>query len=109
KRDGWGQKRRADRPSIAWLAIPAAQLRIVPDDLWDAAHDRLTTRRANYARWNAAGKPPGALTDGRGVRAQYFLAGFARCNCCGGSMQVVSRESTTGRLRRYVCSSYWNR
>jgi site-specific DNA recombinase len=106
KRDAWGQRNCTDRSEADWLIIPAEQLRIVSDAQWEAAHARLTQRRASYARWKQG---QGGEPDGRGVRRQYFLAGFGRCSCCGGSMQVVSRSSTTGRLFRYICSSYWNR
>jgi site-specific DNA recombinase len=103
KRDSWGHKRQTDRPSSEWLRVEAESLRIVPEALWQAAHARLTQRRENYriAGWRAP--------DGRGVRRHYLLSGFARCTVCGGSMQAVSRASTTGRLFRYVCASYWNR
>ena len=103
KRDSWGQKRRTDRPATDWLRVDAEELRIVPETLWLAAHGQLTKRRENYLQqgWRAP--------DGRGVRQHYLLSGFARCAACGGSMQAVSSQSTTGRLFRDVCASYWNR
>ena len=104
KRDAWGRKRYADRPASEWLRIPAEDLRIVSDALWNAAHGQLTERRENYQRWNRSDvryRP-----EARGSRRSYLLSGFARCACCGGSMQVVSRASTTGRLFRYGCGRY---
>ncbi len=63
----------------------------------------MTKRREEYRQfgWKAP--------DGWGVRRHYLLSGHARCACCGGSIQAVSRKSTTGRLFRYICSAYWNR
>lgn len=103
KRDAWGQKRQVDRPEAEWLRTEAEHLRIVSDALWTAAHARLTARAENYRVYGW--KSP----DGRGVRSQYLLSGHARCDVCGGSMQAVSRQSTTGRLFRYTCSAHWNR
>ena len=106
KRDSWGQKRRCDRPEADWLSVPVESLRLVPEALWRAAHARMTERRENYKRWT---RGEGGAPDGRGVRTRYFLTGFGRCDVCGGSMQAVSRASSAGRNRRYVCATYWNR
>ena len=106
KRDAWGQKRQSDRPEAEWVSVRDESLRIVPEALWRAAHARITTRRESYERWK---RGTGGAPDGRGVRTHYFLAGFARCAVCGGSMQVVSRASSKGRIRRYVCATYSNR
>lgn len=40
KRDQWGVKRYGERPETEWIRVPAAELRIVSDDLWEAAHAR---------------------------------------------------------------------
>ena len=106
KRDGWGQKRRRDRPEADWLSVRIESLRIVPEALWRAAQARMTERRENYKRWT---RGQGGAPDGRGVRTRYFLTGFGRCAVCRGSMQAVSRASSAGRNFRYVCATYWNR
>ncbi len=106
KRDSWGQKRRCDRPEADWVSVPVESLRLVPEALWRAAHARMTKRRESYERWT---RGEGGAPDGRGVRTRYFLTGFGRCDVCGGSMQAVSRASSAGRNRRYVCATYWNR
>ena len=41
KRDGWGQKRRRDRPEADWLSVRIESLRIVPEALWRAAQARV--------------------------------------------------------------------
>lgn len=68
-------------------------------------------RGARAADQAARELPPPQLesTRRRGVRQHYLLSGFARCAACGGSIQAVSRKSTTGRIFRYICSAYWNR
>ncbi|MGH6689109.1 MAG: recombinase family protein [Gammaproteobacteria bacterium] len=107
KRDVWGQRRQHAKAPSEWLTVDAEHLRIVPEALWTAAHQRIKTRASAYERWRRGA--PGGAPDGRGVRKKYFLAGFGRCGVCGGSMRTVSRSSTAGRSFRYVCSTYWNR
>ena len=102
KRDATGEQRQHDRPSSEWITVQAEHLRIVPEDLWRAVHERLQQKRAP-----AIGAPP--LAAGRGIRRRYFLTGFGACVQCGGSMQIVSRASSGGRNFRYVCATYWNR
>ena len=106
KRDAWGQKRRRTRPENDWISVHVESLRIVPEALWRAAHARMMMRRESYERWR---RGQGGAPGGRGVRRHYFLTGFARCATCGGSMQAVSRASSSGRNFRYVCATYWNR
>jgi site-specific DNA recombinase len=36
KRDSWGQKRRQNRPAADWLHVPAEDLRLVSEALWQA-------------------------------------------------------------------------
>ena len=38
KRDQWGQQRASDRREEQWVRVPAPHLRIVPEELWQAAH-----------------------------------------------------------------------
>ncbi len=106
KRDAWGRQRQQDRPRSEWVTVEVEDLRIVPDALWRAAHTTITARAAAYDRYRRG--EPGGAADGRGVRQRYLLTGFSRCDVCGGSMQVMSRASTTGRRFRYCCATYWN-
>ena len=51
KRYAWGQARRqAPRPDAEWTRHRDERLRIVPDALWGAAHDRLDGMRTVYLR-----------------------------------------------------------
>ena len=50
KRDSWGVKRQRPRPESDWLRVPAPELRIVEEALWDAAHARLEATRQTYLR-----------------------------------------------------------
>ena len=57
KRDRWGQARPQDRPASEWLTSEAEDLRVVPEALWNAAHDRLQQRRAIYVGFKARQRP----------------------------------------------------
>ena len=40
KRNPWGQVQTADRPSEDWIHVPAPELRIVSEELWNDVHER---------------------------------------------------------------------
>ena len=106
KRDVWGQVRQRQRPEKEWLRRDAPGLRIVPDQIWDAAHARLGEARALYLRG----------TDGqlwghpaRGTESKYLLVGMTRCGVCGSGMSVRSRHHGKRRSFYYVCTAHHTR
>jgi site-specific DNA recombinase len=106
KRDQWGVKRYAERPETEWIRVPAAELRIVSDDLWEAAHARLNASRASYLRGTRDerwGRPPS------GIASKYLLTGMASCSRCGGTMIVTSQDWKTRRNFAYACGYYHTR
>jgi site-specific DNA recombinase len=103
KRDLWGQTKQHRRPESEWISVDAPELRIVPDRLWNDAHERLEGVRATYLRG----------TDGQlwgrpisGLESKYLLSGLGRCGVCGGSMIVRSRSHGKKRMSFLACSSY---
>jgi hypothetical protein len=103
KRDPWGVKRQRPRPESEWLRIPAPELRIITDDAWSAAHERLAATRAVYlqgTRGRHWGRPAS------GIESKYLLTGFAECAVCHGSLHVRSRSHGRRRAFFYACSSY---
>lgn len=54
---------------------PAPDLRIVSDELWDAAHARLAARAQGEAKARRGSR-----------RGPTLLGGLIRCGCCGGRM-----------------------
>jgi hypothetical protein len=104
KRDRWGQRRHIERPDGEWLRHQAPDLRIVSDDLWNAAHERIGAIRQRL------GQVTGGRLGGRRYRdvdSGYLLAGFARCTSCGGALGVVRRRSERGAsTRSYGCLAY---
>ena len=75
-------------------------LRIVSDEQWDAAHERLRTSRLNYLRHQDGklwGKPA------NGIESRYLLVGLSACAECGGGLQVYSRSHGRQRAFFYGC------
>jgi DNA invertase Pin-like site-specific DNA recombinase len=108
KRNRWGEKARADRPAADWLTVPVPQLRVVSDELWNAAHARIAEARATYREATKG------LRGGRPrIESKYLLSGLARCAWCNGGIHVRTGNHGTGDRRRrvyaYACSSYQSR
>ena len=104
KRDAWGRIGRLPRPSSDWVSLQVEELRIVSDELWEAAHVRLRGIRTQLAV--SQGDRP---IDRRDVESKYLLSGFARCATCGGSLSVVSRKYGGRRKFFYGCLAFWKR
>jgi site-specific DNA recombinase len=89
KRDADGEQRQRPGPTSDWLTIDAPELRIVPDDLFEAA----TAQRARRSAIGPNGK------HGLGGRpAKYLLTGLIRCAC-------GAKYEARGLLGVYVCAA----
>ena len=86
------------------MRVPAPALRIVPEDLWRAAHERLDRTRQTYLR-NAGGKLWGRPEAG--IEARHLLTGFVTCGACGGAMHAIKRTSRRGRPVVYFTCNNW--
>lgn len=61
-----GTKAQRTRPESEWLTLDAPDLRIVPEDLWLAAHQRLDQTRLAYARTGFGmimGRPSASISN----------------------------------------------
>jgi DNA invertase Pin-like site-specific DNA recombinase len=76
-----GKRKRKERPESEWIVREDESLRIVPQELWDAARRRMSTPTARG----------GSHGRGRGPRA--LLSGVLRCGECGGPMIAVSANT----------------
>jgi site-specific DNA recombinase len=89
KRNLSGELHLSQRPETEWIRTAVPSMRIVSDDEWQEAHERLADARANYLRTTGGrlnGHPP------CGVESRYLLVGMSACAVCGGGMQVYSRS-----------------
>jgi hypothetical protein len=101
KHDPWGQQRQSKQPESEWIRRPAPALRVVPEDLWAAAHARLAHNRRLYLRGTGGrlwGRPAGS-------DSKYLLPGFGRCSCCNGVMHVRTHAHGSKRVGFYACTS----
>ena len=100
KRDAWGQKRPQRRPEREWLHIAAPDLRIIAEELWQAAHEWLRGSRETYLR-STAGRLWGRPSNG--IESKYLLTGMAVCGRCGGALTARSRSHGKRRGLFYHC------
>src|SRR5690606_3900168 len=84
---GTAQRIQHRRPDSEWIEYADESLRIVTDELWNAAQARLSASRKG--------------SNGKGRPARYLLSGVLKCACCGGSY-VMAND------RNYRCSSQTN-
>ncbi len=90
-----GTKVKVDRPESEWIITDAPALRIISDELWTTARERLDQARRAYLRWTGGrlcGRPD------TGLESRYLLTGFSSCGICGGSLGVRIRRVGTGLL-----------
>ena len=106
QRDASGERKYRRLPSSDWLEIPAPELRIVSEELWEAAHRRLKASAATYLRGTRGqlwGRPP------TGLESRYLLTGLSQCGLCGSGLMAHSRSQGRRRWRYYVCTGFHNR
>jgi site-specific DNA recombinase len=100
KRDAEGKTAVTARPEAEWLHHDHPELRIVPEELWATAQTRLLRISTQLSSVSTARGHQ--VRRRRDVDSKYFLAGFARCATCGGTMATMSRRTGTGRPRAFV-------
>jgi hypothetical protein len=77
-------------PAAEWISKSVPDLRIISDELWDAAKERQkATRRAIGDGGNI----------GRARRPQYLFSGLTKCGVCGSGF-IMARRSRSS-LRRF--------
>jgi DNA invertase Pin-like site-specific DNA recombinase len=102
--DRGGTKVKVRVPEAEWLTVDAPHLRVVPEELWRAAHERISRTRQAYLR-STGGKLYGRPETG--VESKYLLSGFLVCGACGGGMHVIRRSSQRGRRALYFACNNW--
>ena len=81
----------SDIPRSDWKIREAEELRIVPEDVWQAVQQRSALVQNNFRK----GLPKGLCS--RSFSSRYFLSGFLKCGLCGSALTIVSgRACQTG-------------
>src|SRR4029453_6064500 len=66
KRNQWGECCPSHRPEDEWLIVHREDLRLVPEELWQAAHARIAKARSTTNLYRR-----------RGANSRYLLVGLA--------------------------------
>jgi site-specific DNA recombinase len=91
-------RRSANPEDVIRIELP--DLRIIDQDLWDAAH-AVKGRRAEH-RFGSSRKPPAYSK----TKKENLLAGLLRCAVCGGNMRITrSVAHNTGDGPRVGCTN----
>jgi DNA invertase Pin-like site-specific DNA recombinase len=92
-------------PESEWIRSEAPELRIVPQELWDAAkvqQDELTARYKNRIEASREGTKRSVARNGAlnaTHRPRTLLSGLLFCGCCGGSYARRGQD-------RYACINH---
>lgn len=91
-----GKRVSRPNPESEWKTADASELRIVPDELFEAVQVQL------------AGRSHGGRSDNIGVhkRPQHLLSGILKCGACGSGMSRMGNDRS-GRTR-LRCSGHTN-
>ena len=80
-----GKRVSRPNPESEWITQDVPELRIVPENLWQAVKTRQKSLRSTRT-----GKKQGGYWDRR--RPHYLFSGLMRCGCCGGGFVVLNAE-----------------
>ena len=96
--------RRVSRPNpeASWIIQEVPELRIVPQDLWDAVKRRQEKNRKLVTKDKREG-----VRSERARRPVYLLSRLLRCGVCGGSYTIISttRYGCTNAKTRGTCTN----
>ena len=91
-----GKRVSRPNPPEDWLSVDVPELRIIPDDLFEAVQAQMTGRAAA-----ARGKSLGSQK-----RPKRLLSGLLKCGSCGSGMSAMGQDKS-GRTR-LRCSAHVN-
>ena len=93
-----GRRKRIKRKEEEWTLKEMPELRIVPQELWDASQRRQQEiRQGSTALREALNNP-----QSRSHTGKYLFSGLLQCGCCGANYTVYSTTS-------YACAFNINR
>ena len=94
-----GRKTSRQRPEQDWIRTEVPEWRIVADDLWNAAHQRIKFKSERFGNSRIGGF---SRTD---QTKRYLFSGLLACGVCGANLIIVSGGGLRGYLK-YGCPSH---
>lgn len=93
-------------PESEWIRAEVLALRIVSDDLWQAAKRQQRALAERYASVRQAAQIRSMHAHAL-RRPAYLLSGLLECGVCGGTFGVVVRDryGCVNRYRRHTCTN----
>ena len=88
-----GKRLARPNPPDQWETVEVPDLRIIGDDVWEAARARQTETQFQM------GRDEGGNALNRAHRRQFLLSGLLRCGVCGGAMTIMAKD-------RYGCATH---
>lgn len=84
-----GRRKRVERAREEWVVQEKPEMRIISDEIWQAAQKRWHELEAAFP--TGKGKPGFSVQQGSRVKTNpsHLLSGSLRCGCCGGSIALV--------------------
>jgi site-specific DNA recombinase len=82
-----GKRQARPNPESEWIIQDVPELRVVEDDLWQAAKARQKAIKHNR---NDDGASENHLRERR--RPKYLFSGLTKCACCGGGYSMISAD-----------------
>ena len=97
-----GRRQARPNPESEWIIEEVPELRIVPQDLWDAVKERQEKTRQTVTADRARG-----IRSERARRPVYLFSGLLKCGQCGGSYTLVSGTNygCANRKTRGTCDN----
>lgn len=96
-----GRRRARPRPRSEWQITEQPDLRLIPEDLWQAVHTRFQQLATTYGPRRNRGRLEGRDPASPSARTGLF-ASLIRCGTCGGSLVVINGHPRPEH-RRYGC------
>jgi site-specific DNA recombinase len=90
------------RPEREWRRVEIPEQRIVSEELWNPAHERLRLVQDLYGVREGKRR-------GRAAASPYLFTGLLECSECGGSITIVSGRCRKREDSRYGCSMHAQR
>jgi hypothetical protein len=90
------------RPQNEWRRAEIPEQRIITDELWHQAHERLKLVQDLYGVREGKRR-------GRAAASPYLFTGLLVCSQCGGSITIVSGRCRKREDSRYACSMHAQR